>query len=131
LTSKTRVRVFGFDQSKTKEIIEHFTQLGDLIEPYSSQGNWITFNYVNHESALKALACHGMSFEQDRMVGVTWDERAQEMELLQMHQATHDLFKNPSLFKPKPSVPAKDQQKKEPVTSNSLFGRVREILMGW
>jgi hypothetical protein len=125
--------VFGFDQSNTQDIIEHFAQLGDLLEPYSSQGNWITFNYVNHQSALKALACHGMSFDQDRMVGVTWDERAQEVEILQMHQATQDLFKNPNLFlvKPRPSSSGKDQQKKEPVTSNSLFSKVREMLMGW
>lgn len=133
LTSKTRIRVFGFDQSKTQDIIEYFTKLGDLVEPYASQGNWITFNYVSHGSALKALACHGMLFDQDRMVGVTWDERAQEIETLQMHEATRDLFKNPNLFlvKSKPSSDNKDQQNKAPVTSNSFFNKVKDMLMGW
>ncbi|KAI8090933.1 uncharacterized protein B0P05DRAFT_528027 [Gilbertella persicaria] len=128
ISNKKKVRVFGYDASKTEEIIKYFSSLGDMLEAPFSQGNWITFHYVSHETALKAIECNGMIIDQDHMVGVTWDERAKEVEVLRLPQHTSDLYSSPF------SSTHKQSQQTLQSTGNAnkgFFDRLRENLMGW
>lgn len=131
-----RVRVFGFNPQQTENIIKHFTSLGRLVEPCTSQGNWITFHYVDHESALKAIQDNGKKIGEDHLVGVAWDESANEVELMKI-ESPNDLFKKhnaDSLFK----EPSKPQQQHQPTipnqhqtTETNLWNKLREKFMGW
>lgn len=128
-SNKTRVRVFGYDQKNVENIIKYFTNLGELTEPCKCQGNWITFNYVSPEIALKAIECNGMNIDQNHLVGVTWDERAKQVENLHYQPAheSNDLYKKNNsfmnIFSPNQTKLQNREQK--------LVDKIREKLLGW
>lgn len=133
-----RVRVFGFNPQQAENIINHFTSFGDLAEPYTRQGNWITFHYVKHESALRAIQDNGKKIGEDHIVGVAWDESADEVEKTQLENPpdlykrhsnnTFSIFKEPSRPKPEqqPTIP-----NQHPPAENTLWNKLREKFMGW
>ncbi|KAI7908067.1 uncharacterized protein BX663DRAFT_19286 [Cokeromyces recurvatus] len=133
--SKTRVRVFGFDPSKTEAILKYFMAFGNLVEPCSSQGNWITFKYTTHEAALKALKCHGKVMHQ-RMIGVVWDDSITELQTVRLLPA-EDIFLQTQAYNDSKSsinnssnhVP-KDSNNST-VKPSGFLHKIREILMGW
>lgn len=119
--TKTRIRVFGYDGKDVDKIIRYFTNLGELSEPCKSQGNWITFNYVSPETALKAIECNGMNIDQNHLVGVTWDEGAKKVENL--HYTTQDdLYKKSSSF-----LNIFHQQRSE----QKFVDKIREKFLSW
>ncbi|KAG2208885.1 hypothetical protein INT47_011025 [Mucor saturninus] len=122
--TKTRVRVFGYDGKDVEKIIKYFTNLGELAEPCQSQGNWITFNYVSPQVAQKAIECNGMNIDQNHLVGVTWDERAKQVENLHYQPQQNDLYKRQSSFM---NIFSVDHQQGE----QKLVDKIREKLLGW
>ncbi|KAI9483525.1 MAG: hypothetical protein EXX96DRAFT_558487 [Benjaminiella poitrasii] len=135
-SGKTRVRVFGFDPTKTEAILKYFMTFGSLIEPCSSQGNWITFNYTTHEAALKALACHGKLLHQ-RMIGVVWDDTITEFQTVKLLPA-EDIFlqsQTNNLAKPSSVGTSNNATTKDGIHAvvkpSGFLYKIREILMGW
>ncbi|GAA5797626.1 hypothetical protein HPULCUR_003017 [Helicostylum pulchrum] len=132
---KTRVRVFGYDQNNVEQIVKHFSGLGELSKPYICQGNWMIFDYVLHETAVKAIKCNGMNIDQDHLVGVTWDERALEVEYLRYQRISEpaDLYKKSSGFMNIFNNPDSDLEKiqRNNNKDQKLFDKLREKLLGW
>jgi hypothetical protein len=136
---RTRVRVFGYDKSNIEAVIRYFTNIGDL-EPSDciSEGNWMTFNYKTHEAALKAIDCNGMNIDKDYFVGVTWYEKAQEMEssignqekdLFQKSTGFMNVFSNGGVNNQ--IEQKKLQQHQQETKQHNLLDTLREKLLGW
>lgn len=130
LNANTRVRVFGFNPSKTGDVIRVFSEIGELVEPYSSKGNWITFEYVTPEAANKAISLNGMYIDRDHMVGVAWDENSKQVKVLGSGNTT-DLFKINGTPAEKRETPQLNNQLKQPHQETGFLNRLREKLMGW
>ncbi len=127
--------MFGYNQDNIEQIVKYFTSIGELSEPYISQGNWITFNYISPELAKKAILCNGMSIDQNHLIGVTWDERAQEVENLQYQplKETSDLFTKNNGFMNLFYTNQQHQLKKhqESQKDHSILEKIKEKLLGW
>lgn len=123
--TKTRIRVFGYDSKDVDKVIRYFTNLGELAEPPQSQGNWITFNYVSPQVALKAIECNGMNIDQNQLVGVTWDERAKQVENLNYQPEKNDLYKKQTGFL---DIFSSDHHQQG---EQKLVDKIREKLLGW
>lgn len=123
------MRVFGYDQNNVEKIIKYFESLGELSRPYFSQGNWILFDYVSPESALKAIQCNGMNIDQDHLVGVAWDEKAQEVEFLhyQNMNQSKDLYRRSNSFM---NLLSQDKQKLDQKDQN-IMSKLKEKIWGW
>ena len=110
-----------------------------MAEPYISQGNWITFNYVNSDSARKAVTFNGMNIDANHLIGVTYDERAQEVENLQYqpYSESSDLYAKNDGFLGLFSKNATKQQEQDSKSIHSnnkesnFLNKLKEKILGW
>ncbi|XP_075214494.1 nucleoporin 35 isoform X2 [Lycorma delicatula] len=65
------VTVFGFPPSASSTILNHFSQLGQLLESrFPPKGNWVNLHYYSKMEARRALTYHGKVFGGTTMIGV-------------------------------------------------------------
>lgn len=63
--------MFGFPPSASSTILNHFSQLGQLLESrFPPKGNWVNLHYYSKMEARRALTYHGKVFGGTTMIGV-------------------------------------------------------------
>jgi nuclear pore complex protein Nup53 len=132
------ITVFGFPQSATSSILQHFSQCGTIIDKVfaAQNGNWIHLKFTSRLECDKALNYNGKIVSNNLMIGVMrcTDEAVVDKEnaiekrdysINKIRPLTHIAYKNAQSPTEVVSGPM------QPKRSTGIVSKAMDIFFGW
>ncbi|KAI8331992.1 hypothetical protein EDC96DRAFT_568912 [Choanephora cucurbitarum] len=112
--NKNKVRIFGYDPDEANQVVQFFSSLGEMVEQPHCEANLTVLHYHSAEAAAKAIEYNGTVFNQNRVIGVTYNGLPKDVGL-KVHDSGAEIYHFNS-----------DEQKQ----NNSFFKKIKSIMFG-
>ncbi|OBZ84435.1 hypothetical protein A0J61_07509 [Choanephora cucurbitarum] len=112
--NKNKVRIFGYDPDEASQVVQFFSSLGEMVEQPHCEANLTVLHYHSAEAAAKAIEYNGTVFNQNRVIGVTYNGLPKDVGL-KVHDSGAEIYHFNS-----------DEQKQ----NNSFFKKIKSIMFG-
>ncbi|KAI8331993.1 hypothetical protein EDC96DRAFT_526849 [Choanephora cucurbitarum] len=104
--NKNKVRIFGYDPDEANQVVQFFSSLGEMVEQPHCEANLTVLHYHSAEAAAKAIEYNGTVFNQNRVIGVTYNGLPKDVGL-KVHDSGAEIY-HPNLY-----LVLKEQQLKQ------------------